>query len=125
MMTNEFPTGSGRKTYADCVFVEETESGEYELTGEFRKMLRNPDFYKILKDWLSSACPGIKRVIATDIRIPILCFIRSIHMKMCVGCWSGRTVGCIEISAATNTTPKQKHILYLLIMIKQKISKIR
>ena len=50
VMTNEFPTGSGRKTYADCVFVEETESGEYELTGEFRKMLRNPDFYKILKE---------------------------------------------------------------------------
>ena len=49
-MTNEFPTGSGRKTYADCVFMEETESGEYELTDEFRKMLRNPDFYKILKE---------------------------------------------------------------------------
>ena len=50
VMTNEFPTGSGRKTYADCVFMEETKGGEYELTGEFRKMLRNPDFYKILKE---------------------------------------------------------------------------
>lgn len=50
VMTNEFPTGSGRKTYADCVFMEEMEGGEYELTGEFRKMLRNPDFYKILKE---------------------------------------------------------------------------
>ena len=50
VMTNEFPTGSGRKTYADCVFMEETGRGEYELTGEFRKMLRNPDFYKILKE---------------------------------------------------------------------------
>lgn len=24
VMTNEFPTGSGRKTYSDCVFIEKT-----------------------------------------------------------------------------------------------------
>ena len=50
VMTNEFPTGSGRNTYSDCVFMEKTETGEYELTDEFSRMLRNPDFYKILKE---------------------------------------------------------------------------
>ena len=50
VMTNAFPTGSGRKTYSDCVFMEETESGEYELSDEFGKMLKNPEFYKILKE---------------------------------------------------------------------------
>ena len=50
VMTNEFPTGSGKNTYSDCVFMEKTETGEYELTDEFSRMLRNPEFYKILKE---------------------------------------------------------------------------
>lgn len=50
VMTNEFPTGSGRKTYSDCVFIEKTGNGEYELSEEFGEMLKNPEFYKILKE---------------------------------------------------------------------------
>lgn len=50
VMTNEFPTGSGRKTYADCVFMEETGNGDYGISHNFREMLRNPQFYKILKE---------------------------------------------------------------------------
>lgn len=50
VMTNEFPTGSGRKTYSDCVFMEKTQSGEYGISDEFRKMLQNPEFYTILKE---------------------------------------------------------------------------
>ena len=50
VMTNEFPTGSGKNTYSDCVFMEKTEAGEYELADEFSRMLRNPEFYKILKE---------------------------------------------------------------------------
>ena len=30
--------------------MEKTEAGEYELTDEFSRMLRNPEFYKILKE---------------------------------------------------------------------------
>ena len=50
VLTNEFPTGSGKKTYADCVFIEQTENGEYELSEGFGAMLKNPEFYKILKE---------------------------------------------------------------------------
>lgn len=50
VMTNEFPTGTGKRTYADCVFIEKTQEGKYEISDEFRKMLRNPEFYKILKE---------------------------------------------------------------------------
>ena len=49
-MTNQFPVSSVRKTYAPCVFMEKTETGEYELTDAFRKMLQNPEFCKILKE---------------------------------------------------------------------------
>lgn len=50
VMTNKFPTGSGRKTYADCIFMKKSETGSYEISGEFRKMLQNPEFYMILKE---------------------------------------------------------------------------
>lgn len=50
VMTNEFPSGSGKKTYADCVFLEKTGAGEYDISPDFEKMLENPEFYKIVKE---------------------------------------------------------------------------
>ncbi len=50
VMTNEFPSGSGKKTYADCVFLERTGMGEYDISQDFEKMLENPEFYKIVKE---------------------------------------------------------------------------
>ena len=50
VMTNQFPTGSGKKTYTDCVFLKRTEMGEYDISQEFEKMLDNPAFYKIVKE---------------------------------------------------------------------------
>lgn len=49
MMSNEFPSGSGKKTYDSCVFIEE-EGSEYGISGSFDKMLRNPDFYRMIKE---------------------------------------------------------------------------
>ena len=50
VMTNEFPTGSGKKTYADCIFLEKMEQKDYDISDEFDSMLQNPDFYRILKE---------------------------------------------------------------------------
>ena len=50
VMTNEFPSGSGKKTYAHCVFLKEISTGKYELSAEFRTMLRNSEFYNILRE---------------------------------------------------------------------------
>ncbi len=51
MLTNEFPTGTGRKTYSDCVFLEKEETtDDYRVSDSFERMLRNPNFYKILKE---------------------------------------------------------------------------
>ena len=49
VMTNEFPAGSGKGTYSQCVFIEK--SGEdYVPTKSFSSMLANNDFYEILKE---------------------------------------------------------------------------
>ncbi len=50
VMTNKFQSGSGKKTYSDCIFLDRTKTGEYEISPEFEKMLENPEFYKIIKE---------------------------------------------------------------------------
>lgn len=49
IMTNEFPAGSGKKTYEKCVFIEESD-GDYIPTTAFLKMLGNFDFNHMLKE---------------------------------------------------------------------------
>lgn len=49
VMTNEFPAGSGKKTYSQCVFIEK-DSSDYKPTTSFSEMLKNDDFYNTLKE---------------------------------------------------------------------------
>ena len=49
VLTNEFPSGTGKKTYSKCVFVEEN-GDECVISEDFYNKLNNPDFYKILKE---------------------------------------------------------------------------
>ena len=49
VMTNEFPAGSGKKTYAQCVFIEK-EGNDYKPTNTFLEMLLNKDFYNVIKE---------------------------------------------------------------------------
>ena len=49
IMTNEFPAGTGRKTYAQCVFIE-PEGNDYKVSDRFLAMLENEEFYSILKE---------------------------------------------------------------------------
>ena len=49
VMTNEFPAGTGKKTYSQCVFIEEA-GNDYKPTKSFVEMLSNDDFYNILKE---------------------------------------------------------------------------
>ena len=46
MLSNEFPTGAGKKQYSSCIFIRE-EGAEYGISGEFERMLRNPEFREI------------------------------------------------------------------------------
>ncbi len=49
IMTNEFPAGSGKKTYSQCVFIEK-EDGDYRPTQAFLKMLSNDDSWNVLSE---------------------------------------------------------------------------
>ena len=48
-MTNEFPSGSGKKTYETCVFIQKKER-RYGISRNFARMLGNPEFYQILQE---------------------------------------------------------------------------
>ncbi len=51
-MTNEFPAGASKNTYAECIFIEkdDTPGVDYHVSESFEKMLDNKDFYDILKE---------------------------------------------------------------------------
>jgi len=52
VLTNEFPAGSSKNTYAECVFIEEdtVQQADYRVTKSFEEMLMNRDFYNILDE---------------------------------------------------------------------------
>ena len=52
ILTNEFPAGASKNTYADCVFIEKDDepSRDYHVSESFEEMLANKDFYEILKE---------------------------------------------------------------------------
>ena len=49
VMTNEFPAGSSKKTYSQCVFIDK-EGNDYKPTKTFLEMLSNRDFYNVIKE---------------------------------------------------------------------------
>jgi DNA or RNA helicases of superfamily II len=60
VMTNEFPAGSGKKTYAQRVFIEKDDS-DYKPAKSFAEMLANNDFYNILKELVDFGISRYKR----------------------------------------------------------------
>lgn len=54
IMTNEFPAGTGKKTYEGCVFLEEERCDEqkieYKTSETMSQLLKNPDFNAILME---------------------------------------------------------------------------
>ncbi|MGF7145138.1 superfamily II DNA or RNA helicase [Anaerotaenia torta] len=52
VMTNEFSSGSGRKTYGECVFLE-PDGDDYKINQAFEKMLDNPEFAELLKELIA------------------------------------------------------------------------
>ncbi|MCR4746823.1 MAG: DEAD/DEAH box helicase, partial [Lachnospiraceae bacterium] len=60
VMTNEFPAGSGKKTYSQCVFIEK-KSDDYIVTSSFEKMLKNKDFFTMLEELIDFGISRNKR----------------------------------------------------------------
>lgn len=49
IMTNEFPSGSGKKRYEQCIFLER-EGEEYGISKAFSDMLEDQNFYEIVSE---------------------------------------------------------------------------
>lgn len=49
IMTNDFLAGASKKTYSQCVFIEE-EGDDYKPTKSFLEMVSNDEFYNVLKE---------------------------------------------------------------------------
>lgn len=49
VMTNEFPAGASKKTYSQCIFIEE-EGTDYKPTKSFMQMMSNDEFNEILEE---------------------------------------------------------------------------
>ncbi|MCR5847626.1 MAG: DEAD/DEAH box helicase [Lachnospiraceae bacterium] len=49
IMTNEFSSGSGKKTYEKCIFIEKNQ-GDYRPSALLISLLKNDDFYNIVKE---------------------------------------------------------------------------
>lgn len=60
VMTNEFPAGAGKKTYSQCVLIEE-ESSDFKPTKPFLNMLSNDDFYNEIKELVEFGISRYKR----------------------------------------------------------------
>ncbi len=50
IMTNEFPAGASKNTYAECVFIEKDDETDYQVSKSFEKMLANREFFELLKE---------------------------------------------------------------------------
>lgn len=57
ILTNEFPTGSGKKTYDQCIFIEPLES-DFRISEVFKTHLENNDFKNIVEELIDF---GIER----------------------------------------------------------------
>lgn len=60
VMTNEFPAGSGKKTYSQCVFIED-DGTDYKPTKTFMQMLLNDKFYEMLQELVEFGIRRYKR----------------------------------------------------------------
>ena len=81
VMTNEFPAGSGKKTYSQCVFIED-DGTDYKPTKTFMQMLLNDKFYEMLRNLLSLVFVVMKEIIKIHISRRIWFYIKNIRMRM-------------------------------------------
>ena len=51
LFTNQFPSGSGKKTYMDCIFIEKNNE-EYCISKEFKHLLNHKEFCNMIQECL-------------------------------------------------------------------------
>ncbi|MBR3512750.1 MAG: DEAD/DEAH box helicase [Clostridia bacterium] len=62
VLTNEFPAGTGKDTYKECVFIEKNITGdEYHIKEEFNELLKEENFLKIYEELIKFGIERYKR----------------------------------------------------------------
>ena len=54
VLTNEFPSGSGRETYKECVFLEK-DCDDYHISKPFAEMVKNASFLEMVEELIAFA----------------------------------------------------------------------
>lgn len=49
ILTNEFATGSGKKTYEECIFIQ-PDGNDYKISAQFRELLQDKEFKRQVKE---------------------------------------------------------------------------
>ena len=62
VLTNEFPSGSGKKTYENCIFIEEDQGKDYRVSESMITMLNNKDFCDILRELVDYGINRYERI---------------------------------------------------------------
>ena len=60
VMTNQFPAGSSKNTYANCIFIKYDGKGDYIAEDDFSEMLKDPRFTQALQELIAF---GLERYI--------------------------------------------------------------
>ena len=61
VMTNEFPSGSNKRTYENCIFIEQNDDGNWSVSNQFKECLSNTAFYNIVRELIDFGIHRYKR----------------------------------------------------------------
>lgn len=61
VLTNEFPSGSNKNTYKECVLIEKESDGEYGISKSFDKEIHNDEFCDMVKELIEFGRKRYKR----------------------------------------------------------------
>lgn len=121
VMTNEFPAGSGKKTYSQCVFIED-DGTDYKPTKTFMQMLLNDKFYEMLQELVEFGIRRYERNYKNTYKqTDLVLYQKYTYEDVC------RLLNWEQNEVPLNIggykfDKKRKHFRYLSIMINQKIS---
>ena len=82
IFTNEFPTGSGKNTFKDCIFIEDTK-----ISKPFKTCLENDEFKSMVKEIIEYALDQYNKHYKNTYKdTNFVLYQKNIHMKMHVAC---------------------------------------
>ena len=110
VMTNEFPSGSGKATYKECIFLKRDQK-DYSLSPDFEIMLGNDDFKNMVKELVEFARYRYKRDFSSRYQgTDLVLYQKYTYEDVCrLLCWEhnevSRNIGGYKYDKKTKTFP--------------------